>query len=389
LAGGMSKFEFCSVGRVVFGRGQFARVGEIAGEFGCNAIVIHNADNVLPQIAKQLSVGHTAFRQRGEPTVDDVDRAVETARRESCDVVIGLGGGSAIDLAKAAAGILTNGGSALDYMEVVGKGQKIAKPAVPWIAIPCTAGTGAEATRNAVIGYPPRKFKASLRSEHLLARVALVDPELGVHVPPDVTARSGMDALCQCIEAYTSNGAQPMVDALAMEGVRRAGRSLKRAFDDGSDIDAREDMALAALLSGISLTNAGLGAVHGFAAPLGASFPVPHGTVCAALLPGVMAANVQALRSVDAKHPTLARYADIGRTLMNRNDISDDAATEMGIDFVRGLCRDLRIPRLGHFGIGENDLASVSEAAKRSSSMRYNPVMLADATLHAILRQAM
>lgn len=390
----MDKFEFQGVGRIIFGRGQFSRAGELLAELGGKSalIVFNGGEDLARQLADRLqAVGlrSVLVRQRGEPTVEDVDRAVEAARQENCDLVVGLGGGSAIDAAKAVAGLLANGGSALDYMEVVGKGQKIRIAAAPWIAIPTTAGTGAEVTRNAVIGYPPKQFKASLRSAHLLARLALVDPELGVHVPPDVTARSGMDALCQCIEAYTSNGAQPITDALALEGIRRAGRSLRRAFTDGQDLEAREDMAVAALFSGIALSNAGLGAVHGFAAPLGASFPAPHGAICAALLPHVMAANARALAENDASHPVLHRYATVGRTLTGTEAPAIDNAIEGGIEFVRRLCADLRIPPLGQFDVTREDVPKVVALAQRASSMRFNPVTLSDEALREMLAAAL
>jgi alcohol dehydrogenase class IV len=388
----MAKFEFFSVPRIVFGRGQFARAGEVAASLGkCALVVFNGGEELFARLADLLGktgVRSVAFHQRGEPRVGDVDRATEAARREACDMVIGLGGGSAIDAAKAVAGLLANGGAALDYMEVVGKGQKITRQAVPWIAVPTTAGTGAEVTRNAVIGAPERRFKASIRGQQLLARVALVDPELGVAVPPDVTARSGMDALCQCIESYTSTGAQPMTDALAMQGVALAARSLRRAFADGADLAAREDMAMAALLSGITLTNAGLGAVHGFAAPLGANFPAPHGAVCAALLPHVIEANVAALSAKSVDHPVLARYAAVGRALAGRNDLGDSDAIDAAMRTTTELARDLRIAPLGQFGVRESDVPEMVELAKKASSMRFNPVELTDAVLTDVLRKA-
>jgi alcohol dehydrogenase class IV len=272
-------------------------------------------------------------------------------------------------------------------MEVVGKGQKITRPAAPWIAIPTTAGTGAEATRNAVIGAPEKRFKASIRSEHMLARVALVDPELGVGVPPGVTASSGMDALCQVIESYTSTGANPMTDALALQGVSLASRSLRRAYENGHDIDAREDMALAALLSGITLTNAGLGAVHGFAAPMGANYPIPHGTACAALLPHVIEANVAAMRA--SQHTGLKRYADVGRAMADDPGLDDEAAIARCIEFTAELLRDLSIPRLGGFGLTETGIPEMVALARKASSMRFNPVALPDDALAGILRKAM
>ncbi|HEY2584572.1 MAG TPA: iron-containing alcohol dehydrogenase, partial [Tepidisphaeraceae bacterium] len=247
----MASFEFFGVGRVVFGRGTFIRVGELAAAHGRSAVVIYNGSGQVERLVDLLrsaGVSSIVRRQRGEPVVADVDAATDEARRAGCDLAIGLGGGSAIDAAKAVAGLLANGGSAVDYLEVVGKGQKITRPAPPWIAIPTTAGTGAEATRNAVIGLPEKQFKASIRSELLLPRIAMVDPELGVDVPPEVTARSGMDALCQLIESYASTGANPITDALAVQGIGLAARSMRRAFQNGRDLDAREDMALAALL---------------------------------------------------------------------------------------------------------------------------------------------
>jgi alcohol dehydrogenase class IV len=302
-------------------------------------------------------------------------------------VVIGLGGGSAIDAAKAVAALLGNGGSAVDYMEVVGKGLKITKSATPWMAIPTTAGTGAEATRNAVIGLPERKFKASIRSELLLPRVALVDAELGVDVPAAVTASSGMDALCQLIESYTSSGATVMTDGLAMEGIGLAAWALPRAYRDGGDVEAREAMALAALLSGMTLTNAGLGAVHGFAAPIGANFPVPHGTVCAALLPHVIAANVAVLRGSGGQ-AGLARYAAVGRTLTGEARLPEAEAIDACVRHVTDLARELKIPALAQFGLAETDVAEMVSLARRASSMRYNPVALSDEALAAALRAA-
>lgn len=383
----MSTFEFTSPSRILFGRGQSAKLADLVRQLGAKALIIHNSGE---ELASRLAGGfaHVLLRQQGEPHVGDVDRGLLAARENGCDVIIGLGGGSAIDAAKAVAGLLTNGGAALDYMEVVGKGQKITRPAAPWIAMPTTAGTGAEATRNAVIASPEHQFKASIRSEYLLPRMALIDPELAVDVPPPVTASSGMDALCQVIESYTSSGANAMTDALAIQGIALAGRSLRRAYEDGHDLDAREDMALAALLSGITLANAGLGAVHGFAAPLGANFPVPHGTACAVLLPPVMEANVRALRAQAPGSFVLSKYAQIGRTLTNCRELADDAAIDACVEFTAGLVRDLRIPPLSQFGLSEQGVPKLVGLARKASSMRYNPVVLSDEALGTVLRSA-
>lgn len=393
----MNAFELFSVPRIVFGAGEFERIGELSAELGRAALVVSNAGEVndggiVARLSSRLAsagIRWAFYRQRGEPQILDVDRAVALARDEAVDLLIGLGGGSAIDTAKAAAGLLANGGSPLDYMEVVGLGRKFDRPATPWIAVPTTAGTGAEVTRNAVIGCPEQKFKASLRSPHLLARVALVDPELGATVPRAVAACSGMDALAQLIESYTSQQAQPITDALALQGIRLAARALPHVCAAAGDLAARGDMALAALLSGVTLTNVGLGAVHGFAAPLGARLSIPHGLICAALLPHVMRANVAALESASRAHPVLRRYADIGRTVTSQVTLPDAAAIEAGIRHVAELTDRLGIPRLGPHGLTPAAIPELVALARRASSMRYNPVVLSDDALATILRQAM
>lgn len=391
----MMAFAFYSVPQVVFGVGEFRRAGEIAASLGRFAFIVYNGSSALAEklaeLLKVAGVASSVRRLRGEPAVNDIDQTVEEARRAGCDVLIGLGGGSAIDAAKAVAALLTNGGQARDYMEVVGKGQKISKAAMPWIAIPTTAGTGAEATRNAVIGLPDKKFKASIRSELLLPRVVLIDPQLGVEVPPEVTARSGMDALCQLIESYTSTGATPMTDALALQGIPLAGRALPRAFHDGGDVLARQEMALAALFSGITLTNAGLGAVHGFAAPIGANFPAPHGAVCAALLAPIMRANITALleqADEPASQPTLMRYAQVGRLLAHRPELDDTSARQYGIWKIEAMVEELGIAKLSQFGLKGEDIPAMVELAKRASSMRFNPVKLSDEALSGALSVA-
>ncbi len=392
----MAPFEFFCVPRIVFGCGTFQRIAELTAPMGNNAMLVTNAgqpgdDGVIDRVSRTLStagIGTTVYRQTGEPTVSDVDQAVTLARRSGCDVVIGLGGGSAIDAAKAVAGLLTNGGAPLDYMEVIGQGLPLTKPAAPWIAMPTTAGTGAEVTKNAVLGSPAQHFKASLRSEHLLARIALIDPELAVPVRPEITARSGLDALCQLIESYTSNRAQPISDALAVKGIRLAAAALQRAFADGSDLDARQDMAMAAMLSGITLANVGLGAVHGFAAPMGANLPIPHGTVCAALLPHVVRANIAALQAESNEHPCLERYADVGRIVTGQDELESAEARHVAVQFLEDLTLQLGIPSLGAFGLEPHQFPDLVALAGKASSMRYNPVVLSDEALTEILSKA-
>ena len=385
-------FDFFSVPRIVFGRGKLAALPDLVGPLGRTVLVVHNgsAAATLDRVAAVLKgrdVRLVPLRQRGEPTVAEVDAGLAKARAEHCTGVIGVGGGSTIDVAKALAGLQAKGGSVLDYMEVIGRGQKITQPALPWLAVPTTAGTGAEVTRNAVVGEPAQKFKASLRSDLLLPRAALIDPELAVGVPANVTAWSGMDALAQCVEAYTSTGGNPMTDALALKGVELAGRALRPAFRDGKDVAAREQMAMAALLSGVALTNAGLGAVHGFAAPLGANFDAPHGAICAALLPLVIEANIMAAAASD--HPEVVhRYADVGRALANKPHLETDQALSSGMMGTQQLAADLGIPPLKRFGVTADAVPEMVALAKRSSSMKFNPVVLSDEKLADVLTRA-
>lgn len=388
----MANFEFVAPARILFGSGQFERLGELSAKLGKRALIAFNGSEPLANAAKDrlaaAGLSSNLFRQRGEPTVSDVNSATEIARKEQADFIVGLGGGSAIDAAKAVAALVSNGGSALDYMEVVGRGQKLIRPSIPWIAIPTTFGTGAEATKNAVIGAPDRGFKASIRGAQLLAKIVLVDPVLGKDVPSKVIAQSGMDALCQLIESYTSNGAGPMTDGLAMTGLKRAPSALKRAYQNSQDLDALSDMALAAMLSGMTLANAGLGAVHGFAAPLGANFPIPHGAVCAALLPNVVRANVAALRASSKDHPTLARYAHIGRAAGAAPATADADTVEFLIQFLFDLSQDLHIQPLSAFGVEDKDVDRIVALARKASSMRFNPIVLDDAVLASVLRDA-
>ncbi len=388
-------FDFFHVGRILFGNGRSQELGEFVRLWGQRVLLVTNAGQVgdgglvdrVVEILEHIGVTVHCFRQRGEPNVEDVEAASRLASDHRCDGVVALGGGSAIDTGKAVAGLMTNGGSVLDYMEVIGRGQKLTRSAAPWIAVPTTAGTGAEVTRNAVIGCPEKKFKASLRSERLLPQLALIDPTLAVDVPRSVTARSGMDALCQLIESYTSNRAQPLTDGLALQGIELAARALPKVVAAGDDLESRGKMALAALISGITLTNVGLGAVHGFAAPAGANYPIPHGTVCARLLPPVIRANVAALQTESPSHPYLARYARIGRALTGANG-SDDQVIEAGIEFLTNLVDDLQIPPLREFGLTPGGFPELVALARKASSMRYNPVTLPDDALLEILRQA-
>lgn len=306
------QFEFATATKILFGAGRLRETGTLAKQFGSRALVVtgRHIDRAEPLVTVLAAeqVARVVFPVNGEPTTDTVLQGVQRAREEQCDLVIGFGGGSAIDAGKAVAAMLANDGDLLDYLEVIGKGQPLKQPPLPFIAIPTTAGAGAEVTRNAVLASPAHRVKVSLRSPMLLPRVALIDPELTYRLPPDVTASTGLDALTQLIEPYVSAKANPMTDALCREGVQKVATSLRRAFENGNDTAARADLSLASLFGGLALANAGLGVVHGFAAPLGGMFPAPHGAVCAALLPGAMEVNLRALQQRQPRHPALRRY---------------------------------------------------------------------------------
>jgi alcohol dehydrogenase class IV len=314
--------------------------------------------------------------------VDCVSGGAQLARRRGTQAVIGIGGGSAIDAAKAIAALATNGGETRDYLEVVGSGLPITRAPLPVIAVPTTAGTGSEVTRNAVLTVPGAGIKVSLRSPLMLPRLAAVDPALTYDLPPPLTASTGLDALTQLVEPFLSPRANAMTDAFCREGMPRVARSLERAWRDGRDGPARADMAMASVFGGLALANAGLGAVHGLAAPIGGLVRAPHGAVCAALLPHVMGANVQALRAAGLGHPALERAAETGLLLAGRADA--DAA----VAWLHDMAARLRVPRLGELGVNAADFAAIAAQAQRSSSMKGNPVALSDAQLVAILDAA-
>ncbi|MFN0069594.1 MAG: iron-containing alcohol dehydrogenase [Limisphaerales bacterium] len=385
----VSRFEFATATRIVFGAGTVAEAGRLAQELGRRPLVVTGAN---PDRARPLlealhaeKLGHEVFPVPGEPTTLHVAAGVARAELRACDCVIGFGGGAAIDAAKAIAALMTNGGDLYDYLEVVGRGRPRCRAAAPWMAIPTTAGAGAEVTRNAVLLSREHRVKASLRSPLLLARVALVDPELTRSLPPAVTAATGLDALTQLLEPLTCTRANPLVDALCREGLGRVARSLRRAFADGGDLAARTDMALAALFGGFALANAGLGAVHGFAAPLGGSFAAAHGAVCAALLAPVMAANLAALRARAPESGVPARYAEAARLLTGRAD----ATAEDGVAWVRTLTTDLGVRPLRAWGVTGADVPPLVEKARAASSMKANPVVLTPDELAGALRGAL
>lgn len=382
------KFEFATATQIIFGAGTLKQIGPLAREMGRKALVVANSSELarpLLDILAAQGVGTAVFTIAGEPTVAIVQQGTQQARAEQCDLVIGLGGGSAMDTAKAVAIMLTNPGEPLDYLEVIGRGQSLSQPGLPCIAIPTTAGTGSEVTRNAVLGAPEQRVKVSMRSPLMLPRLALVDPELTYSLPPVITASTGLDALTQNLEPFVSNKANPLTDAVTREGLRRAARSLRRAFEQGDDPAAREDMALASLFGGLALANAKLGVVHGFASVVGGMFPAPHGAVCAVLLPHVMAVNVQALQERQPDSEFLRRYEEVAQILTG----SPKATVADGVAWVQELGQALRIPGLGTYGLTLEEFPDVIEKTAAASSTQGNPIKLTSAELQEILKRAL
>jgi len=345
-------FELATAARIVFGAGRVRELPAIvAGRR--TLLVTGRRGSPIP-----LDAAHHV-RVDGEPTIDDARRA---AAHGDVEIVVAIGGGSALDLGKAAAALIANNGDPLRYLEVIGEGQPLPRPSLPCICVPTTAGTGAEVTRNAVLGSPAHGVKVSLRSPHMLPAVALVDPELTYDLPPALTASTGLDALTQLIEPFVSSKANAFVDAICRDAIPRLIAALPQAC--AGDRAARTEMAYASLCGGLALANAGLGAVHGFAGPLGGRFPAPHGAICAVLLPHVVAVN--AARTGDPKFAELAA-------------MTGDLAA---------FVAQFALPPLSTYGIGEGDVPAVVAQAKQASSMKANPVALSDADLADVLSRA-
>ena len=382
------RFEFATAGRIVFGAGALRDAGQILAGLGRRPLVVTGSTReramALLALLRERGVEAVTFPVTGEPDVEIVRCGTDVAREEGCDYVIGFGGGAVVDAAKAIAILATNAGDVLDYLEIIGRGKTLTEAPVPLVAIPTTAGTGSEVTRNSVIASLEHRVKVSLRSPLMLPKVALVDPELTYDLPPAITAATGVDALTQLIEPFVCARANPLTDGLCREGITRVARSLRRAFANGRDAAAREDMAVASLFGGLALANAGLGAVHGLAGPLGGMIPAPHGAVCAALLPGVVAANLRALRQRAPESAALRRYARVAELLTG-----DTAATpDDGVVWLRRLVKDLKIPGLGTYGVGPATIAELVEKASRASSMKANPVELTREELASIVESA-
>jgi alcohol dehydrogenase class IV len=383
------RFDFATATRILFGPGTVREVAPLARVMGSRALVVtgQSAERASFLLSSLSAAGlsHSRFAIAGEPTIALVQDSVRQLRAEGADMVIAIGGGSVVDAGKAIAALATNPGETLDYLEVIGKARALDQSPLPFIAVPTTAGTGAEVTRNAVLASAEHRVKASLRSPLLLPKLAVVDPELTLGLPAALTATTGLDALTQLIEPFVSCRANPLTDGYCREGLARAAHGLRRACEHPSDLAAREDMALASLLSGLALANSGLGSVHGFAASIGGMFPAPHGAVCAALLPHAMEVNVRALRQRQPQSEALARYAEAARLVTAQANASADD----GIAWVRSLCADLHIPPLRTYGITPADAAVLCDKAIQSSSMKGNPLPLTSEELRVVLERAL
>jgi alcohol dehydrogenase class IV len=383
------QFEFSTASKIIFGPGKFKSIGDITEKLGNKCLIICGApqDHLkkLLKILDAMSIMYETYMITHEPTVNMIQEYVRDTRKTKVDVIIGIGGGSALDTAKAIAALKTNPGDLTDYLEVIGLKKPLSFPSIPLVAIPTTAGTGSEVTKNAVISIPTHKVKVSLRSDFLLPSIALIDPELTISLPQKLTATTGLDALTQLIEAYTCKNPNPIIDSLCLDGIKRISRSIFKAFDDGNDLSAREDMCLASLLSGIALANAKLGAVHGLAGPIGGLISASHGSICASLLSNVMSANIHALQDRNPNHPVLERYTQVSRVL-NQDPM---ALTDSGINWVHNFCLHSDIQHLSSLGLSEAHFEGLIESAQRSSSMKGNPITLFKHEIRRILQESL
>ena len=382
------RFEFATATRIIFGQDTIREVTVNAPGMGKRACLVTGSSperaRVLISKLEQNKIEYVTFSVKGEPTTTIAKLGTDTARSSQCDFVISFGGGSVLDTGKAIAAMLTNHGQLEDYLEVVGQGKPLVNRAAPHIAIPTTAGTGAEVTKNSVLSVPEHRVKVSMRSPSMLPTLAIVDPVLTHSMSPYVTATTGLDALTQLIEALVSIKSNPMTDGICLEGITAASRSLKKAYENGNDSNARNNMSLASLFGGLALANAGLGAVHGFAGPLGGIISAPHGAICAALLPFVIDVNVRALQARNPESKSLDRYNVIAKILTN----NQNAKAEHAIEWIQELCKVMQVPSLKILGLEKKDIPTVALKSRQASSMKGNPIELNDDELIEILEKA-
>lgn len=387
-------FSFRTAPEIIFGSGTLAQAPSLAARYGKRCLLVTGKHSLAR--SGQLASIEEALRSAditsmhctvdGEPDVATADACARAAKENQCDVVLAIGGGSVIDAAKAAAALATNGGEALDYIEAVGRGKNLHSPSLPLLAVPSTAGSGSEVTKNAVLRVPDLRVKRSMRSDFMVPTLAIIDPELMASAPRSVAASAGLDALTHLIEAYLSKGALPITDVLVIPGMGMAYKALVALARNKTNSETHDSMALAALWGGMALANAGLGAVHGLVAPLGGLCSVPHGAGCGCLLSATFAKNVEALRTRAPQSPALARVHHIAQTLLPPDE--PNRTPERVAEILEQLRRDLDVPTLAAYGVKESDVADVI-AGSRAGSMRHNPIELTDEELADIVRQSM
>jgi alcohol dehydrogenase class IV len=383
------RFDLAVPVDIRFGAGRVSEVPEVFARLGASRVLVvtgrtmSRADTLRSEL-RETGISSIVFGVATEPSIERVRAAVSLVAESGCDAVLGFGGGSALDVAKAVAVLALSGTDPTDHLEVIGAGHPIERPGLPCVAVPTTAGTGSEVTRNSVLSGGG--VKASLRSPLILPKVALVDPELLVGVPKPTIAASGMDALSQLIEPLLSKRANPFSDALARDGIRRSARSLRRGYEEGmEESGVREDLALASLFSGMCLANSGLGAVHGLAAAAGARLSAPHGAVCAAVLAAVMDVNLRALRERAREDPALPRMTEVATLLTGL----PEATPEDAIAWLQELTTALSIPGLASYGLNQDEIAPMVAAAQKASSMRGNPIELRDEEVTEIITRSL
>jgi Alcohol dehydrogenase, class IV len=379
-------FSFSTASPIIFGAGTVSRLPELVKSFGKKTFLVIDAHISLESpFISQIEGEIAVFHPDGEPTVQSVADATELARQNGSEVIVGIGGGSAIDTAKAVGILLPSGGKPLDYLEVVGDGKPLPPNSLPVIAVPTTAGTGAEVTANTPLFSAEHGVKASLRSPAMLPDIALIDPKLTVSCPSTVTASSGLDALTQCLEPFTSCKANELTNILAAEGLKRAGQSLRTAFTDGQNIDARVDMSFCSLLGGMALANAKLGSVHALAAPLGGMLGAPHGMVCAAVLVACTRMNIRALGKRDPNSPALSAYRQAMQLLTG----NPKATIEEGIAWLVETVEMLNVSSLGEMGMKQSQIDLAASQALVASSMAGNPIKLELSEVVNIIQESM